>query len=92
MNPCYSLRRRAGLAIAVGDAALEVIEIARDAPPDLARQHISNDPPFGCPRAAGRSFRTAFLQTLVCSGSFDEANLTWLLRNSQRPPVFRERR
>jgi len=45
--------RRAGLAIAVGDAALEVKEIAQDAATDLARQHISNDPPLGCPRAAG---------------------------------------
>ena len=49
--------RRAGLAIAVGDAALQVIEIAQDAPPDLARQHISNDPPLGCPRAAGAQFQ-----------------------------------
>jgi hypothetical protein len=49
--------RRTGLAIAVGDAALEVKEIAREAPTDLARQHISNDPPLGCPRAAGAQFQ-----------------------------------
>jgi hypothetical protein len=49
--------RRDGLAIAVGDAAIEVKKIAPDAPTDLARQPISNDPPLGCPRAAGTQFQ-----------------------------------